>query len=82
MSPKLIQFKGVYDDFVLCKMIRIIREIKHVHFTQKIYNQLFPHNHEIRSRVNNKIVIPRYSKSKFSKHSYISRYKVVEYDSG
>ena len=54
----------MYDYFVLCKMFRIIRERKHVHFTQKIDNQLIPHNHETRSRVNNKLVIPRYSKSK------------------
>ena len=45
-------------------MFRIIRDRKHVHSTQKIYNQLIPHNHETRSRVNNKLVIPRYSKSK------------------
>ena len=35
MSPKLNQFKGVYDYFVLCKVFRIIRERKHVHFTEK-----------------------------------------------
>ena len=45
-------------------MFRIIHERKHVHFTKKIDNQLFPHNHETRSRVNNKLVMPRYSKSK------------------
>ena len=45
-------------------MFRIIREIKHVHFTQKIDNQLISHNHETRSRVNNKLVIRQYSKSK------------------
>ena len=45
-------------------MLRIIRVIKHVHFTQKVDNQLIPQNPETRSRVNNKIVIPRYSNSK------------------
>ena len=31
---------------------------------KKIYIQLIPHNHETREKVNNKIVIHRYSKSK------------------
>ena len=64
MSPKLIRFEGVYDFFILCKMFRIIPERKHVHYTQKYDNQLIPHNHETRFRVNNKLVIPRQSKSK------------------
>ena len=62
MSPELVQFKGVYDYFVLCKMYINIREQKRVHFCQKIYSLLFPHHHETRSRVKNKSVIPRYSK--------------------
>ena len=36
MSPKFIQFERVYDYFVLCKMFTIIRERKHVQFTQKL----------------------------------------------
>ena len=60
---RFIQFKGVYDYFVLCKMFRIICEQKHKHFTQKTYIQLKAHNHKTRSRVNNKLVLPRYSKS-------------------
>ena len=63
-TSSLDQIKGVFDYFVPCKIMRNIRERKHVHFTRKIYNQLVPHNHETRSRVNNKLVIPRYSKSK------------------
>ena len=62
MSPKFTLLKDVYDYFVLCKMSTIIRERKHVHFTPKIDRQLFPHNHETRVRVNNKLGIPRYSK--------------------
>ena len=54
----------MYDYFVPCKRFRIIRERKHDHFTQKIDNQIIPHNHETRSRLINKLVIPRYSKSK------------------
>ena len=65
MSSKLTQFKGVHDYFVLWKMFRIIRERKHVHFTQKTYNQLIPKNHKTRSRANNNLVLPRYSKSKY-----------------
>ena len=64
MSSQLIQFEGLYDYSVLCKLFRIIRERKHVHVTQKIDNQLIPHNHGTRSRVNNKLVIHLYSKSK------------------
>ena len=64
MSYKFIQFNGVYDYFVLCKTFRTIRKRKHVHFTQKIDNPLIQHNHETRARVNNKLAIPRYSKSK------------------
>ena len=64
MSSKFIQFKGVYDYFVLCKMYRIICERKHEHFTLKIDNQVIAHEHETRSRVNNKLVLPRYTKSK------------------
>ena len=64
MRSKFIQFKGVYDYFVLCKMYRIIHERKHEHFTIKIDNQVIAHEHETRSRVNNKLVPPRYTKSK------------------
>ena len=45
-------------------MFRNIREQKHVHFTQKIDNHLVPHKQETRSRLDNRLVIPRYSKSK------------------
>ena len=45
-------------------MFKIIRERKHVHFTQKIDKQLIPHNHETRFRVNFKLVTLRYSKFK------------------
>ena len=41
---------------------------------QKIYSQLNPHNHEKRSRINNKMIIPRYSKSK-CQNALISRCK-------
>ena len=45
-------------------MLRIIFERKHEHLTQKSYSQIIAHNHEIRPRVNDKLVFPRYSKSK------------------
>ena len=51
MNPKIIQFKCVYDYFVLCKIYRIIYERKHEHFTLKIDNQVITHEHETRSRV-------------------------------
>ena len=43
-------------------MFGIIRERKHVHFTQKTYDHLIPHNHETRYRVNSKLVTPQNSK--------------------
>ena len=61
MSPKFIHFKGVYDCFDLCKMRRIICEQKHEHFPVKIYNQLIAHQQETRSRVNKKLMFPRYT---------------------
>ena len=45
-------------------MLRKTHQRKHFHFTQKMYNQLIPYNRETRSRVNNELVITRYSKSK------------------
>ena len=45
-------------------MYRIICERKHEHFTLKIDNQVVAHEHETRSRVNDKLVLPRYTKSK------------------
>ena len=45
-------------------MFRTIHARKHVHFAQKTDNQLIPHNLETRSRVSNKLEIPRYSKTK------------------
>ena len=42
---QFIQFKGAYDYFLLCRMLRIIWERKHEHFTQKNDNQIFAHNH-------------------------------------
>ena len=54
----------VYDYFVLCKMYWIISERKHEHLTLKIDNQVIAHGHETRSGVNNKLVLPRYTKSK------------------
>ena len=53
-------------------MFRIICERKNKKFTQKIDNQLIAHNHETRSGVNNKLVLPRYSKSK-SHNAHIFR---------
>ena len=47
MSSEFIHFNGLYDWFVLSKQLRIIYERKHEHFTQKIYNQPFAHNHEL-----------------------------------
>ena len=47
----------------MCKMFRIICDRKHEHFTHKIDSQLIAHNHETRSRVDNKLVLPRYWKS-------------------
>ena len=44
--------------------VRIVFERKHGHVTQKIDDQLIAHNHETRSIVNNKLVLPRNSKSK------------------
>ena len=61
MSFKFVRFEGLYDYFAPCKMFRIICERKHVHFTQKTYNQLAAHDHETRSTVNDKIVFPRHS---------------------
>ena len=63
-SHKFIPSKSVCDYFVMCKMLMIICERKHEHFTQKNYNLLIAHNHETGSRVNNKLVISIYSKSK------------------
>ena len=40
MIPKFIQFKGVYDYFVLCKMYGIVCERKHGNFTLEMYNQI------------------------------------------
>ena len=54
----------MYDYFVLCKMYRIICEHKHEHFTLKNDNHVLAHEHETRSRVNNNLVLPRYTKSK------------------
>ena len=61
MSYKFIQFKGVYVYFVLCKMYRIICERKQEHFTLKIDNQVIINEDETRPRVNNKLVLPRYT---------------------
>ena len=63
-SSKFIQFTGVYDYFVLSKMYRFICERKNEHFTLKIDNQIIANEHETRSRVNNKLVLPLYKKSK------------------
>ena len=63
-------------------MFKNIHEGKHANFTQMNYIQLISQNHETRARGNNKFVISRDSKLKVSKRFYISRYKVVEYDSG
>ena len=56
MSPKFIKFKGVDDYFVLCKMLRIICERKHEHFTQKIVKEFIANDHGTKSRVNNELV--------------------------
>ena len=60
-SPNLMQFKGVYDYFVLCKMFRMISEHKNKPLAQKTDNQLFGSDQESSSRANNKLVLPRYS---------------------
>ena len=65
ISSKFIEFKGVYDYLVLWKMYRLICERKHEHFILKIYNQVIAHEHETRSRANNKLVLPRCTKSKY-----------------
>ena len=65
MKSKFIQFKVVYDYYVLCKMYRVIRERKHEHFNIRIDNQGIAHEPETWSRVNNKLVLPRYTKSKY-----------------
>ena len=64
ISPKFIPLKGVCDHFVLCKIFNIIFEWKYEHFTQNIDNQLIVLKRETRSRINNKLALPRYSKSK------------------
>ena len=46
-------------------MFRIICKRKHERFTQKTDYQIIAHIHETRSRVNNTLVLLRYSKSKF-----------------
>ena len=50
--------KRVYDYFVLCKMFGIIRKRKPEHFTKEDDKQLIVHNHETRSKVNNKLLLP------------------------
>ena len=45
-------------------MYRIISERKHEQLTLKFDNKIIAHEHETRSRVNNKLMLPRYSKSK------------------
>ena len=45
-------------------MYRIICERKHENFNLKIDNHVTAHEHETSSRVNNKLVLPRYTKSK------------------
>ena len=45
-------------------MFKIICDHKHEHFTKKIDNQLIAGGHETTSRVNDKLVLPWYSKSK------------------
>ena len=46
-------------------MLKIIYERKHEHSSHKINNLLFAQDHETRSRVYNKLVFPRYLKSKW-----------------
>ena len=61
-------------------MLRIICERRHEHFTQKSDDHLFKNNHKIRSRVNNKLVLPPF-KVLVSKRHCILRYKAIGYDS-
>ena len=81
MSSNFIQFKGVYDYFVLCEKYRIICERKHEDFTLKIDNQVIAHELETRSRANNKLVLPRIYKVKMSERPHFPWYKIVEYNS-
>ena len=67
-----MQFKGVCDYTVPWKIFRIICGRKHEQFTRKTDNQLVARNNDIRSRVNNKLVLPWYSNSKCH-HSLIFR---------
>ena len=63
MSPNIFQFKGAYEDFVLCKILIITCERKHEHFTNK-YNRSIAHIHETRSSLRNKKAPHLYSMSK------------------
>ena len=54
----------MYDYFIVCKKLRIILERKQELITQKNYKLLIAHELKTRWRVNNNLVLPRYSKSK------------------
>ena len=56
-SPKSMQFKGVYDYFILNKMLIIVRKRKRKHLTLKTDSQIFAHDLETKSRINIKIVL-------------------------
>ena len=51
----------------MCKVYRIISQRKHERFNRKNYNQISEHEHETSFKVNNKQVLPCYSKSKCQK---------------
>ena len=58
--------------YILRKMYRNICERKPKHFTLRSYNQIVAHEHETRTKVNNKLVLPRYTKSTCQKAWYFA----------
>ena len=76
-----MQFKSIYDNCSLCNMFRTICEHKHEHSIQMTDNQIIAHDQEIISRVNNKLVTPRYSKVKGQNVLVFHGKKFIVYDS-
>ena len=64
MGPKIFQFKGVCDYFVLCRMFGLICVLKHEQLTKQNFDQNIAHEHERKSRVSNKPLLPQPTKSR------------------
>ena len=67
-----LQYDQVSKYFILCKLLRVICDGKHLQFANKIDQHSIAHNYETRSNVGNCFTAPFYLKNK-CQNSFIYR---------